>query len=638
MAATVKVEREGKKITLRGWIGPDTPGLCKQVGGGRFSKKPTPHWSYALDMGVCRRLREVFGDRLTIGPDLWAWAKAESAFEQELHSFKLADGADVTLTQATPAMQAAMANRTYQRTAAFWGTQVGSFLLADQPGLGKTIETLASIIETEGATTNGVLKRHLILCPKKAIGAAWEPEIARWLAGVPDVLTVALTGSGEERKADLHRALDDPWRVGHLFVIGNIEMARDQNPPRRTDKRNNITRKPDYLYPDLFEVEWDTIIVDESHRALINTSRANPTQTRWGMGHLRAKRRIALSGTPMRGKPEQLWGTLNWLRPDLYTSYWNWVGRYFEVGQGYTENSKVVGELMPGAADRMEVDHAAIMLRRTKEEVLPELPPKSYNGWHIDPTDETSPFGVWLPLEGAHRTQYRKFEADAALKFEDGEMIATGTLAEYTRRKQLANCPHKLVNGKLTPTASGPKWDWLVQKITELGIMDGEGEGKIVVASQFTGLIEVWAHALREMGVRVNELTGKTSDAAATAQILEFQVQNTTRVFLINTKAGGVAVTLDAADDLVIIDESVIPDDQEQVEDRVHRTSRTHNVTIHYLRTLETQDEEIAWIAACRQDVQRYILDGARGVEFARQFYTTTQEGNQNGPQDDPEA
>ena len=78
------------------------------------------------------------------------------------------------------------------------------------------------------------------------------------------------------------------------------------------------------------------------------------------------------------------------------------------------------------------------------------------------------------------------------------------------------------------------------------------------------------------------------------------------------------ALTLDRADDLVILDETFIPDDQEQVEDRIHRVSRNHKVTIHYLRTLGTIEESIALKTAERDDLQKRIIDGERGVEYAR--------------------
>jgi SNF2 family DNA or RNA helicase len=102
----------------------------------------------------------------------------------------------------------------------------------------------------------------------------------------------------------------------------------------------------------------------------------------------------------------------------------------------------------------------------------------------------------------------------------------------------------------------------------------------------------------------------------------DFQSQESkARIMLINTAVAGVAIDLDAADDLVILDETYIPDDQEQLEDRAHRISRVHQLTIHKPRMLGTIEEEVAFVSAARQDEQRYILDGIRGVDVARKIY-----------------
>lgn len=612
----VTAERVGDRIHLIGWLGENTPDLCKAVGGGRFSKAGGAHWAYPLDLGVCRRLREVFTDQLVIGPELRAWAWAARQTEDRLQNLSTARDAELRwLPELFPVADAAMASRSYQRAAVAFGAEAGSFGLFDQPGLGKTLETLGAIVEQAGPDAS-TPRRHLVFAPSVAVTAVWAPEVQRWLGSWAEVFPVV--GSASEREAILQAALRS--KAQHVFVIANIEMTRIKPQPKPDGG------KPDFpihnaAYPALFSVEWDTIIVDESHRALIRTKGVS-TQQRAGFTQLRSKNRIALSGTPMRGKPEQLWGTLNWLRPDLFTSYWKWVERYFELSSnGYSDY--VIGDFLDGAEEKMQRDLSSIVLRRTKAEVLPELPPKTYAGYYLIPDNPKSPFGVWLPLEGKHRKQYQEFEKEGALSFENDELIAHGPLAEYTRKSQLANGVWKKEGGKFVPTLESPKWDWLVQKISELGIPEGEGDAKIVVASKSTALLNVFHAGLTELGVAAFLLTGETPEKSRAKMVESFQTRNDVRVFMLNIKAGGVAVTLDAADDLVLLDETTVPDDTEQVEDRLHRTSRIHNVTIHILRTLDTQDEEIAWVAAARENIQKYLLDGTRGVEAARKLFFT---------------
>lgn len=614
----ITVERHGAdRIKLTGWIGPTTPELCKRVGAGRFTPKDKggPFWTYPLDLGTCRRFRSVFGQSLSIGPDLNSWARAAVEAEASLHALAGTVDADLRWTpEIAPAIDLATRNRTYQRVAAVFGAQAGSFLLADQPGLGKTVETFATIIEHTADRPD--TQFHLVFSPSVAVLNVWEPEAVRWLEAHDTVVLplVGTLGHREDLLNSLTATLEGratPPR--HVFVVANIESTRIR--PEKDDYTGKVTwDTANALVPSLFARTWDTLVVDESHRALIRR-KGQPSQQRAGFIRLKSNRRIALSGTPMRGKPEQLWGTLNWLRPDVYTSYWNWVGLYWNLeSNGYS--NYVLGDFQPGGEDRLAADLKSIVLRRTKAEVLPELPPKTYAGRYLIPGDESSPHGIWLELSPSHRKQVDEFMFEGSLDFGDeGELIANGVLADYTRRKQLSSAKHELINGVLWPTLDSPKFEWLLQFVEQL---DGQ---RVVVASQFRKFLEVVAKGLEAEGYDVHLLTGKTKSRGKT-MVEDFQSDNPAKtIFLLQTQAGGVSLTLDAADYLVLLDETTIPDDQEQVEDRIHRTSRIHNVTIYYLRTLGTQDEEVAWVAAARENVQKYLLDGARGVEYAKRVY-----------------
>lgn len=619
MIGQVVVEREGdSRIALTGWVGPATPSKCKAVGGGRFKPKTEErdaYWSYPLSLSVCRAIRAQFGAALVIGPELNAWAKAETKKETGLAALALADSAvlhNVPLYART--LDKATESRTYQRVAAAWGSATGSFLLADQQGLGKTIETLATIIETSAPAGRKRVQWHLIFSPSVAVDTVWSAEVRRWLAGSAAV-ALPLTGTLKERQATLAGFRPEAG-IEHVFVVANIESARIKPTFKNDDKRKPVYTSDNAVLPALHARVWDTVVVDECQRALIRTS-GKPTQARAGFNLISANsvRRIALSGTPMRGKPEQLWGTLHWLRPDVYTSYWNWVKRYFALSSNGFSNYLLNG-FLPGGEDRLAADLKPIMLRRTKAEVLSELPPKTYAGTFMDPNDPQSPCGIWLEPSTAQSKQLREFERDGMIDFgDDGEVIANGTLAEYTRRKQLANAVHALEGDRLVPTLDSPKYEWLLNWLREA---DGE---RVVVASQFTQIINTFAAGLRAEGYDVAVLTGQTSQKKRAEMVEAFQNGTGAQVFMLNTKAGGVALTLDIADYLVILDETTVPDDQEQVEDRIHRTSRIHNVTIYYLRTLGTLDEEVAWIAAARLSVAQYLLDGARGVSTARALY-----------------
>lgn len=512
------------------------------------------------------------------------------------------------LETLAPTLWEAACKRTYQLDAIVFGCAAGNFLLADEPGLGKTLETLGTIVHH---TLDGT-QYHLVLTPKIAMDLVWTGEVHRWLEH-DFAHAYSLSGSAARRAAILTEALQDR-SVPHVFIVANIEMAREAHRAK---------------WPMLFSRWWDTIVVDEAHMALVKRPGSH-TQTRRGIVGLRAGRRIAISGTPMRGKEQNLWGTLNWLEPKTYSSFWRWIKEYFHVDSTKFSGFNI-GEPLRHGLDDMADDLKGIMLRRTKAEVHRSLPPKSYVGTYLIPDDVESPFGIWLPLVGEHRKQYREFESEAALPFKEygTEIIANGTLAEYTRRKQLAHGVYTMEQfGLMAPTTKSPKYEWVLDFLGSIGVTDGQGEDKVVIVSQFSTTLKAYAKALRAKGIACHVLVGDTSPKERVRMVQDFQgKEGHHRVFLLNTKAGGVAVTLDAADHMVMLDETTIPDEQEQVENRIHRTSRNHPVTIYYLRTLDTQDEEIAWVTAARGDAMEYLMDGARGVASAKRYFEERRAG-----------
>ena len=147
---------------------------------------------------------------------------------------------------------------------------------------------------------------------------------------------------------------------------------------------------------------------------------------------------------------------------------------------------------------------------------------------------------------------------------------------------------------------------------------------KTIVASQFTGFIDALSDRLTKKKIGHYTLTGKTSDREREFIKTNFQKETGEMVVLLNTKAGGVSLTLDLADDVVICDQTWIPDDQQQVEDRAHRISRNHNVTIWYLASIGSIDEDVAVTNSTREMSARSVLDKQRGVEYVRKLIDAT--------------
>lgn len=619
---TVVIERHGErriiaKIPYAGGLGPLQ---AKQVPGARplFEKSEIPGrkdkflgWTYPLDLQVCRSFRHVFGEELRIGPDLAEWAWAEREREKTLEAMRTGHGATLERVPAVaPKLWAAIKDRPYQVAGAAFLAHSRRALLADEAGSGKTIQTLAALVEA-GA------RRVLVFAKRTALRTVWQAEAERWLEGRVEVFLAR--GTRQEREAVLNAysiALKD--RI--CILVCNVEMMR----VRRGIGDDGKTVY-DADWPQLFEEPWDAIVLDESHRALVGKSHLskNITQTRLGAVRLPLAEdglAIPLSATPYRGKLLNAWGTLNWLRPDIFTSYWRYVESYWEVDTSGFAGARVIGDLLPEREDDLDRMLAPYVLRRTKAEIAPWLPAKQYAGTPLDPDDESSPVGVWLDMLPEQQRSYSEMKSMAEAELEGGLLMAVGALAEDTRLKQFASSAGRLDDdGSFVPAPPSNKLEWLLEHLEEC-------EGKHVVASQYTALIELFAAELVKAGHRSFQITGKVKDADRDRAVEMFQdpEQQEIRIMLLNTTAGGESITLDAADHLIFLDETYVPDEQEQVEDRIHRVSRAHQVTIYYLRSLGTIEEDICRTTMARETEVKERLDGSRGVDYNRRVLHKT--------------
>lgn len=643
----VQVERFGpKRIHLKTPWRPGLPDRCKKIIGYNWSET-NKAWTYPLTLETCRQLRDEFGADLVIGPELWAWAKVEVDREKRVSPMVDRPTLDsllaVELDQvptAAPTLWAGLQGRPYQKVVVAFGAATRVALLAPEPGLGKTIESLGALVEA------GCTGRVLIIAPKKSTFLVWANEIPKWLCDYKYGYTMTqAVGLSAGRRSQVIKAYDrmstsTPNDNRLHFLIINLEMARVRSTkicPKGTcdgkqdwcpDKKSH--KGKDYpANPELLDIEWDAIVADETHKALINSRGKKASQVGYGFTKLRSAElgmRFALTGTPLKGKKHNLFGTLNWLREDQYTSKWNWIKTYFETAEdGYTVTTN--GKLLDHKVEHFYRSLSTIMIRQTKSELRAINP-----AWV--PPDKIF-HDVWVKLDDRQLKAYKAMEASGFAEIEGGTLSATGILAEFTRLKQFSGSFGRIeerqrrVDGELEwynhfiPMMPSAKFEWLMEFLSERGI-DERGElsddvHKVVVASQFTSLINLWAGELRRKGVECHVLTGETKDRDAERIVEDFMKGTKVRVFLINTMAGGVSITLDAADDVVIMDETWVPDDQLQVEDRAHRASNVeHQVDIWYVRSADTIEERIAMLNMDKAESNHVVLDAQRGLAFAR--------------------
>jgi SNF2 family DNA or RNA helicase len=628
----IHLSRDKNRIVLRAPWSPSLPQECKSIPGYSF-RASDKVWTYPLSMTTLRAMREVWGDALDVDPELWEWAKQENRREKMLKRVSKQTDAKlmVTMTQA-PTLAVATLDRKYQRVAARFGAIAGSFLLADEPGLGKTATSIAALME--GKHWQGDI---LVIAPKTSIDSVWGDQIRRW---VPKATVVTMPEGRPAREKALAGFWDAPVQPNQARVlVVNPAMLRRQwqHLCKKCDiweedvkakkvhfpKEHSIEhghrivraiRKEEW--PEILNHQWEAVVLDESHQLLASYTPAaiKSQQMVQGLLDIKSEVRVALTGTPLRGHELRMWGTLNWLDPKRFNGYWDFAGMFFEVEEG------VFGRRIAGLrADKRDEFYAAIdrfVLRRTRAEVRPDLPA----GQRMDET---------VPLRGKHAKQYEEFRAAGELVLQGGLVEGLGTLSELTRLRQFAFGVWDKRGGKLVPTADSPVWERLLEMLAERGVtgkkttefLPEPGSGfKYVIVSQFTEVLDFAEREFARLKIPTLKISGQVTGKRRTDAARRFQSKDDdTRVMLIQTIAGGVAIELDAwADEMFLLDETFIADDQVQVEGRINnRSGRVAPRTWWYLRTEDTIAQDVASNNYEQHTLQHNLLDGRRGVETA---------------------
>jgi Zierdtviridae DNA helicase len=586
MRAFCELSENGKRIEVHFPFSPDAVVAIKTVGGYRFvpREKGGPHWTIPKDMQSAKELREAFGDGLELGDAVTAWGRQERARTRNLESLAKADTADlVVLPEVNPDLNEFL--RPFQRADVAFMAQT-SVMNANEPGLGKTVECIGAVYEAkldEGP--------HLVVAPKTSLDTVWRYEVERWTDHF------VFTHSGEHEVDFKH--LNWLVREGEPFwFVTTAAQVRNGLP---------------YGLP---QVNWNSFIIDEFHKTGATNVSGDPTKgTQFGRAirTINRKRLWMVSGTPMGGKPIKLWGALNHMNPEVFRSKWQWAERWLIIDDnGYGKDIK---GLKPEKVDDFYPSHSQYIVRRLKKEVLPQLPDKQY----VD---------VWCDMPKKQELQYTKFARDAEIRIDEERVSALGILAEYTRLKQFANAECKVgaitrdeegrVHYKLEPIKSN-KLEYLLDRLDERGIrpnkggMFSEGDEVAVVGSQSKLFVQYLHKALNKAGIATEMITGDTKQSERTRIVERFQRgENPPRVLVITTTAGGVAITLDRAESVHIMDETWDPDDQSQLEDRVHRISRIHQVTVYKYRSLGTIEELIHKRVGDKQLTNETIMDVRR--------------------------
>ena len=353
--------------------------------------------------------------------------------------------------------------------------------------------------------------------------------------------------------------------------------------PKELEKHDIILTSYGVVINDielLQRVPFELIVADESQAI------KNAQSLRYkAMVRLRGKLRIALSGTPIENNIGELFAQMNFVNPGFFVSQAAFKRDY--VNKFRKEYSE---ELVRELKHRV----APFILRRTKEEVLPELPDKTEEYLYC----EMAP--VQRKIYDAHRNEYRDF---LLKKFEEegAEHSKMYVLEGLTRLRQICDAtalvPHK------ESRQEAVKIDLLINHITEK-----TGRHKILVFSQFVKMLELVEKELQRNGIPYSYLDGQTSLKEREARVNRFQEDEEVRVFLVSLKAGGTGLNLTAADYVYILDPWWNPATENQAIDRCYRMGQKKNVFAYRMICKDTVEEKIIELQEAKKKVSRDII------------------------------
>ncbi len=435
--------------------------------------------------------------------------------------------------------------RPYQKTGYEWMSRLAEWgsggILADDMGLGKTIQAIALMGSRRDQGP------YLIVCPSSVL-INWQKELNKF----DPALNVHLLNTGN-RETILREAKSNDVVIATYGVMQS-ELAR------------------------IVKVDWNIVFMDEAH-----TVKNKETWSSKCAKQIKAKAKFLLTGTPIQNRLSEIWNLFELANPGLLGTFTSFKDRF--IGPIERDHNKERQELLKTLI-------RPFMLRRTKEEVVKELP------------ERTEQY-ILVELSKDEEALYQNLRLEALQELETCHPLAIPfkVMKHLTKLRQAA-CHPDLVNPKLKIASSK------TAKVLEL-VDDLLSEGhRALIFSQFTSHLALIKKELDARKIRYLYLDGSYSSKQRDELVKQFQTGNTP-LFLISLKAGGVGMNLTAADYVIHLDPWWNPAIEDQASDRAHRIGQEKPVMIYKLISKNTIEEKILKMHESKKSLADALLEGS---------------------------
>lgn len=431
-------------------------------------------------------------------------------------------------------------------------------ILADDMGLGKTMQSIAWVLwlHSNAKTKTTKSAPALVVCPKSVLDV-WAIEFGK---AAPNLKVQVLR---EKDTLDLKEVVSS----ADVLVLNYAQLRS--------------------CIEDLTKIEWLCVILDEGQHI------KNPdSKVAKAARQLSSKNRLVLTGTPLENRLLDLWSLMTFATPGALGER-NYFQKHFDRRKDELAASRLSARLRP------------FILRRTKQQVAKDLPPR---------TEEN----LLCEMSGIQEKLYRDQLANAQ------HMIITATGADLLNKRRFAIlqaitrlrqiCCHPALAGSDSTQAESAKLNTLLELLDQL---HEEGH-KVLVFSQFVSMLEIIRNKLIELNRPYHWLTGSSQNRAQIVQ--DFQEDPEASVFLLSLKAGGSGLNLTAASYVILYDPWWNPAVENQAIDRAHRIGQTQPVMAYRLLAKGTIEEKIQKLKEQKQMLSDDILGGesfARSLEKA---------------------